>query len=72
MVVVVFYWLKPRVMVWRDARCLKACVRLLSPPSVMFGQLIVKGNEMSYCCHYSLLVEEEIDGMESCKVAKTL
>ena len=59
-------------MVWRDARRLRPCDRLSSPLSVMLEQLIIRANETSYCCRYSLLVEGESEGIESYNVFKTL
>ena len=71
-VTIIAYDLKLRVMVWRAARCLRPCDRLLIPPSVMLLQLITRANETSYSSPYSLLVESESDDMESCKISKAL
>ena len=71
-VVVIVYPSKLRVMEWRAARCLRPCDRLSSPPSVMPGQLIVRANETSHNCHYSLPFKVESDGMENSKMSKTL
>ena len=38
---------------------------------MMLGQLIIRVNETSRSCYYSLLVEAESDGMESYKMSKT-
>ena len=66
------YKLKLRVTVRRAARCLRPSDRLSSPPSVMLLNLIIRTNETSHRCHYSSRIEVESDGMESCKVSKTL
>ena len=60
------------MMVWRATRCLRPRDRLASPASVVSEHLIMKANETSRSCYYSLLVEAESDGMKSCKVSKTL
>ena len=71
MVAILVYRLRSRVMVWRDARRLRPCDRLSSPPSVMLRQLTIGVNETSRCWRYNLLVEDESDGVESCNVSKT-
>ena len=71
-IVIIVYPSKLRVTVWRTPRCLILCDRLLSPLSVMLGHLIIRVNETSQSCHYSLHSKVESDGMESCKVSKTL
>ena len=60
------------MMFWRAARCLRPCDRLSSPLLVIFEQLIIKANETSHRCRYSLPNEIESDIMKSCKVSKTL
>ena len=42
------------------------------PASVMHRHLIIRANETSHSCHYSLPAKVESDGMESRKVSKTL
>ena len=53
-------------------RCLRLCDRLLNPPSVMLGQLIIRANEMSHSCYYSLPVEIQSDDIKSYKISKLL
>ena len=60
------------MIIWRDARYLRPCDRLSSPPSVILEHLIIRANKMTHSCYYSLLEEVESGGMESGKVSKTL
>ena len=47
-------------MLWRAARCLRLCARLLSPLSVMFAQLRTGWNETSHSCHYSYRLKSRL------------
>ena len=71
-VITIVYEEKPKVIVWRAARCLRPCDRLSTPPLVMFSHLIIRTNETSPSCDYSLPLKVKSDGTESCKVSKTL
>ena len=70
--VIIVYQLKSRTMVWRAVKCLRSCDRLLSPPSVMVLELIIRTDEVTNRCHYSLLSEVEINSMESWKMLEPL
>ena len=59
-------------MVWRAARCLRPCDRVLSPPLAIFLHLEIRRNETSHSSHYSLPIEVKSDGVEGCKVPETL
>ena len=59
-------------MLWRAARRLRSSNRVSSPLSEIPLPLIIRANEMSHSCRNSLLAEVESNGMESCKVSKSL
>ena len=69
--IVIFYYLKLRVMAWRAAKCLRPCDRLSSPLSVMLSQLRIRINETS-SSYYSLLVEVKTNGMDGRKMFEAL
>ena len=71
-VAVIVYSLKSRLIVWRNARCLRLCDRLSSPMSVMLRQLQIRGNEINKGCRYSLPAEVKTDSVESCKIPEAL
>ena len=71
MVVIIVYPLKLKLMVWRAARCLRPCDRVLSFLSVMLLHLRTGGVEISNSC-YSLPAKVNTDSIESCKVPDAL
>ena len=69
--VVIFYSKKLRVMVWRAARCLRPCDRLMSPVSLILSHLRIRNETSNRCC-YSLLKEVKSDGVKSYKMSEAL
>ena len=66
------YLVKFRVIVWRAARCVRPCDRLLSPLPVILLHLRIRKNDTDNSCYYGLPAEVKTDRVESCKASEAL